>query len=458
MKDRLFEALKKSTADYAEIRMETLETTQLAYRGREMETADASAFQGGIIRACTKGGWGIVVFDSLTELERRIEQACRCAALVGSEKTKLAEVEPVDAERPAKLQRDFRGVSLDDKLRLIRSYNKIILGTSPSIESSRLAYTDTFRTVYFASSRGTYYKEERPKVACVWGATARAGSLVQKAFDSIASVTTYDVVVGLESRVREVADRADRLLKAPKVEGGPQSVILNPVLGGVFIHEAFGHLSEADFLYENPRLRDLMTIGREMGVKNLNVVDDGSIGRMIGSLSFDEEGTPTSKIYLIKNGVLAGHLHSLETAGKMGARATGNARAIGRQYSPIVRMTNTYIENSEESKEALFAGVDKGIYACNIFGGQTEFEMFTFSAAYGHRIENGQKGELVRDIVLTGNVFETLQAIDGIANDLRHHEGAGGCGKGSQFPLPVSFGSPHIRIRNVVIGGEQIRA
>jgi len=361
----------------------------------------------------------------------------------------------VDAERPAELQHDFRGVSLDDKLRLIRSYNDIILGASPSIESSRLEYIDTFRTVYFASTRGTYFKEERPKVACVYGATARADSLVQRVFDSIASATTYDVVVGLESKVREVADRADGLLKAPKVEGGSQSVILNPVLGGVFIHEAFGHLSEADFLYENIRLRELMTLGREMGVKNLHVVDDGSMDRIIGSLTFDDEGTPTNKTYLIKNGVLAGHLHSLETAARMGASPTGNARAIGRQYPPIVRMTNTYIENGQESPEALFAGVDKGIYACNLFGGQTEFEMFTFSAAYGYRIENGCKGELIRDITLTGNVFETLRAVDGIANDMRIHEGAGGCGKGGQYWLPVTFGSPHIRIRNVVIGGEQ---
>jgi TldD protein len=201
-------------------------------------------------------------------------------------------------------------------------------------------------------------------------------------------------------------------------------------------------------------MRDLMFLGREMGAESLNVVDDGSMDRTIGSLAFDDEGTPTNKTYLIRKGVLTGHLHSLETAAKMGAKPTGNARALGRKYPPVVRMTNTYIENAEIPVEDLFADVDDGIYACDAFGGQTEFEMFTFSAGYGYRIENGQIGDLVRDVVLTGNVFRTLKMIDGISNDLEICEGAGGCGKSGQAPLPVGFGSPHIRIRDVVVGGE----
>jgi TldD protein len=420
-----------------------------------MEAASSSTFYGGIVRACIQGGWGVMVFDTLDNLEEQVDEACRCAALVGQGKTELAEVEVIDTERPAKLHHDPRGVSLDQKIRLIHRYNEIILGAHRSIESSGVSYGESFRTVYFANVLGTYYMEERPRVYCAFHATARDGSLVQRTGDSFASAVTYDVVVGLEEKVRQVADRAVALLKAPKVKGGPNTVILNRKLGGIFIHEAFGHLSEADFLYENPKMRDLMFQGRDMGGKNLNVVDDGSMDNSIGSLSFDDEGTPTSKTYLIKEGVLTGHLHSLETAAKMGASPTGNARAVGREYPPVVRMTNTFIENGDMSVEELFADVDTGIYACDAFGGQTEFEMFTFSAGYGHRIQNGKIGELVRDVVLTGNVFQTLKAIDGMANDLEIYESAGGCGKSGQAPLPVGFGSPHIRIHDVVIGGEQ---
>jgi TldD protein len=454
MQEKLLDVIKKSSADYAEIRVENHESTHLAYRGPEVESAGSSAFTGGIVRACTKGGWGMVAFDSLHDLDEYVEEACRCAALVGKEKTELADTEPVQAKCPAEMDRDPRGIGLDEKLRLIEQYNEIILGADPSIESSVVVYGDSFRTVHFANTRGHYHMEDRPRVYCAFNVTARDGALIQRTHDSVASAVTFDAVVGLEEKVRETADRAVALLRAPKVEGGPKTVVLNHRMGGVFIHEAFGHLSEADFLYENPKMKKLMVPGRHMGPRSLNVVDDGSIDRTIGSLWYDDEGTPSHKTFLIKEGLLAGHLHSLETAAKMGGRPTGNARAIGRGHPPVVRMTNTFIENGPLAVKELFADIDEGIYACDAFGGQTELEMFTFSAGYGYRIENGEVGELVRDVILSGNVFETLKSIDGIANDLVISEGAGGCGKAGQAPLPVAFGAPHVRIRDVVIGGE----
>jgi len=454
VKHRLTEALNKADADYAEIRYETNDGTTIAYRGEELETADSSKFSGGIVRACTKGGWGLAVFDSLDDLRHQVAEACRCAKLVGEDTTQLAALdEPVDASVPARLKRDFRGVSFDEKLAQIRSYNDIILKADPAIETSQVRYSENFRTVHFASTRGACFMEERPRVILIFVALGRDGNLVQPAYDSVSSATDYDAVKGQEALVAQTARRAAALLKTPPAEGGTHTVVLNQRLGGVFAHEAFGHLSEADFLYENPKMRGLMHLGREMGTKELNIVDDGSIAGLLGSQSFDDEGTPTGKHYLIREGVLAGHLHSAETAGKMGASPTGNARAIARGYPPIVRMTNTYIESGTESFEGLLSGIDRGIYACDMKGGQTMMEMFTFSAAYGYRIENGQVGELVRDITLTGNVFQTLYSIDGFADDLRIIESGGGCGKGGQGPLPVTFGSPHLRIRNVVVGG-----
>jgi TldD protein len=453
VKDQLFDALKSNTADYAEIRVEVEERTSLAYRGKEVESSTRSSFVGGLARACTRGGWGVVTFDSLDNLNERVAEACRCAALVGREETQLADTEPVDRECPAELEQDFRGVGLEEKLKIIGDYNQILLSASPKIESTNVTYADAFRTVYFASSRGTYFMEERPRAICVLGATAREGSLVQQSHDSVSSNRSFGAVLGLEGMAEQVGQRAAALLTAPKVDGGPHTVILDPKLAGVFIHEAFGHLSEADFIYETPQMRSLMEVGREVGVKEFNVYDDGSLGGYGGSLHFDDEGTPTSRTCLIQGGVLAGHLHSLETSAKMGAAPTGNARALSRHYAPIVRMTNTYIDQGNLPVAELFAGVDDGILCCDMFGGQTMLEMFTFSAAYGYRIRKGQVGELLRDITLSGNVFETLKAIDGIADDLYICQGAGGCGKNGQSPLPVSFGSPHIRIRDVVIGG-----
>ncbi len=374
---------------------------------------------------------------------------------MGNDRTVLAEVEPVHIEAPAELERDFRGVSFDEKVAMASRYNDIILQADDAVESSTVAYADAFRRVHFASTRGNYFMEERPRVRLHAFAVARDGSLVQRAQESVSSTRTYDCVLGLEEKVQQAARRAVNLLNAPPCEGGNYTVVLDPELAGVFTHEAFGHLSEGDFLYENPGMRELMYVGRPMGVKDLNIVDDGSIPGVLGSSQVDDEGTPTGKNYLIRNGELAGHLHSLETAGKMDEKPTGNARAIRRGVQPIVRMSNTYIEGGDKSFEDLIGDVDDGIYACSMLGGQTMMEMFTFSAAYGYRIRNGQIGELVRDVTLTGNVFETLQHIDGFGNDFQLIERGGGCGKGGQSPLPVTFGAPHLRIRNVVIGGVQ---
>ena len=455
MKDRLFNALKKSAADYTEVRFEINDTNSITFRGKDIDSVSSSKLSGGIVRACTRGGWGMAVFDSLEDLENGVREAAEGAALVGREKTELAETaRPATAEVPARLERDFRGVSLDDKIKLLSGYNAILLKTDRSIATTQATYSDAFRTVHFASARGNYFREERPRVILALSAVARDGALVQRAYDAVSSKTTFNVVLGLEALAEETARRAANLLKAPPCPGGVYPVVLDQEMGGVFAHEAFGHLSESDFLYENPQMRDLMVIGREMGVPELNIVDDGSQPGLLGTQAFDDEGTPTQKTYLIREGKLVGHLHSLETAAKMGEKPTGNARAIGRGVPPIVRMTNTYIEAGKKSFKELLAGVDRGIYACGMMGGQTMMEMFTFSAAYGYRIENGQVGELVRDVVLTGNVFQTLHNIDGFGNDLKILQKGGGCGKGGQSPLPVTDGAPHLRIQDVVIGGK----
>ena len=172
-----------------------------------------------------------------------------------------------------------------------------------------------------------------------------------------------------------------------------------------------------------------------------------------GTNKYDSEGTPTQKTYLIKNGILASRLHSRETAAKMGERPTGNARALGYTNEPIVRMSNTFMEPRDWTLERMLEDTPDGIYCKEALGGQTNMEMFTFSPAEAFRIRNGKLAERLRDVVLTGNVFETLMNIDAIGNDFKLHGGLGGCGKAGQFPLRVSDGGPHIRIRNIVVGG-----
>ncbi|MGE5599269.1 MAG: TldD/PmbA family protein, partial [Bacteroidota bacterium] len=263
------------------------------------------------------------------------------------------------------------------------------------------------------------------------------------------------VIFGQEDHIRDLCVQAAELLDAPSIQGGEYTVILDPLLAGVFIHEAFGHLSEADNVYENEQLQELMQLGRVVGSPLLSVYDTGLVPGARGYLRYDDEGVPAQKTYLIKEGVLVGRLHSRETAGKMGEKPTGNARALNYTFAPIPRMRTTCIEAGTSTFCELLAGISLGVYAMEAYGGQTDGEQFTFSAGRARMIRDGHLGELVRDVTLTGNVFTTLKHIDRIGNDQTKFEGPGGCGKAGQSPLPVSMWSPHIRIQHVVIGGKR---
>jgi TldD protein len=281
---------------------------------------------------------------------------------------------------------------------------------------------------------------------------AAAGNDVQQANLSLGSRGDYKDIQGLHQQIGEMARHAVTLLTAPPVKSGQYTVVLDPVLAGVFVHEAFGHLSESDFVYENPSLQEIMTLGKQFGGKHLNIVDSAALPGLRGSYDYDDEGVPSSKTNLIREGKLVGRLHSRETAAKMKEKPTGNARAANYRFPPIVRMSNTYIEPGEVSFVDMIAEIKEGIYVKNWYGGTTSMEMFTFSAGEAFMIRNGTIAEALRPVVLTGNVFTTLGNIDAIGDDLAINQG-GGCGKGAQYPLPVSNGSPHIRLRNTLVGG-----
>jgi TldD protein len=447
---RLAEALKKYKADYIEARLERSQRSYITYRGKELESAGRSTAAGGNIRALVKGGWGFVSFNDFNDLPGRVELAVKQATLVGKEESRLAPVEPivdtVDSQQDSPLT-----IPLAEKKQLLDEYNQIIWST-PKLQTSVIGYADSHQQTIFLSSLGSYISQPRTDITIRLSAVAAGDGDVQQAGLSLGSRGDFSPMRRLHQQVGEMAKKAVALLSAPQVKGGEYTVVLDPVLAGVFVHEAFGHLSESDFVYEDDRLREIMVLGKRFGSKELNIVDSAAVPGLRGSYKYDDEGVPATKTYLIREGKLVGRLHSRETAAKMGEKPTGNARAINYRHPPIVRMTNTYIEPGRASFSDIIAGIKEGVYAKNWFGGTTSMEMFTFSAGEAYMIRNGQIAEALRPVVLTGNVFTTLNNIDAIAGDLDMNQG-GGCGKGGQFPLPVSNGSPHIRISRCLVGG-----
>jgi TldD protein len=445
------DALTGHSADYIELRFEQSQTTGIVYSGEMLEEMSRARNSGGNVRALVRGSWGFVSFNQLDGLRDRVSLAVEEARLASRGPFRLFPMEPVVDTVTAQLKQDARDVPLSTKKELLDSYNNIML-RSPKIQSTRINYREKSRTITFANSEGSHIEQVGVDLALGLAAIAREDDEVQRAGLSTGSNGRFSAVEGLHEQVGELAKRAAALLVAPHVRGGEYTVILDPVLAGVFAHEAFGHLSESDFVYQNEGLRQVMVLGKRFGGKHLNIIDDPTIPHLRGSYKYDDEGTLTRRNYLIRDGVLEGRLHSRETAAKMGERATGNARAINYLFPPIVRMSNTFIASGSVSFEDMVADIDEGVYVKDWYGGTTSLEMFTFSAGEAYMIRRGRLAELLRPVVLTGNVFTTLQNIDAIGNDLGMNEG-GGCGKGGQYPLPVSDGSPHIRIRHCVIGG-----
>jgi len=443
-------AIRGQRADYLEVRLDETATNRIVYRGRELEEIGRTRSFGGNVRALLRGGWGFVSFNEPSELRKRVEEAVEAAGHVGKETSQFAEVAPVGDTVPLELKNDPRTVPLAVKKKMLDRYNETILSVD-GVTSTNITYSDAHKRVLFASSEGSYIEQERIDVVSRLSATARKNGDMQQASMSLGALNDFSYVETLGETARHLGERAVELLAAPYVEAGTYPVVLDPILAGVFCHEAFGHLSESDFVYENERMKEIMVLGRQFGQPHLNIVDGAAVPGLRGSFRYDDEGVPAQKTDLIRDGILVGRLHSRETAGKMGERVTGNARALDYRFPPIVRMTNTYIERGEMSFNDLIADIDEGVYARNWFGGTTSMEMFTFSAGEAYMIRNGKVAELLRPVKLTGNLFTTLMNIDALGNDMDFNQG-GGCGKAGQMPLPVSNGSPHIRIRDVVVG------
>lgn len=456
MRDRLEDAMGTLRVDYMDIRLEDRKETRIQYLGKNLEQIGEIHSFGGCIRVKDKGRWGIVSFTAMDDLNKSIFLAAREAKVGKSRESEIANAPVVNDIVMANIKpsEDPREISLSEKEKLVRYYNESIL-KAPRISTSSVFYKDVGLKKYFMNSEGTYIEEERVECGMSLQAIAREGTNVQRAYDSIGGTKGFAVVRDIDKRIQELTESAATLLDAKPARGGKYDCVIDQRLAGTFIHEAFGHMSESDHIYENEKIRKLMEIGRILGASDLTVVDDGTIPGCSGTNKYDDEGVATKKNYLIKEGRIVGRLHSRETAGKMGELPTGNARALDFRFDPIVRMTNTYIEPRNCKFEEMIGAIKKGYYVRGSQGGMTNLDMFTFSAGEAFEIEKGAIKNRVRDLTLTGNIFETLKNIAAIGDDLEmfNSGGAGGCGKGGQIPLPIGRGGPHILIKNVIVGG-----
>lgn len=293
MRDELTRALKVSAADYIEIRIEENQAARLVYHGKRLEEVGRTYSFGGNVRALVKGGWGFVSFNNIGNLRDSVKLAIKEASLIGKEDFHLVPREPI-IDLAAAGSEGPKAVSLETKKRLLDEYNDIILST-PKIQTSSIGCQDSQKKITFANSEGAYIEQTRADINLRLTAIAADNGEVQQIGLSIGSPGDFTAIKGLHKQVKEIAQRAVNLLSAPHAKGGEYTVVLDPVLAGVFAHEAFGHLSEADHVYENKHLQEIMVLGRKFGDRYLNIVDGAAVPGLRGSYKYDDEGVPATK-------------------------------------------------------------------------------------------------------------------------------------------------------------------
>ncbi len=234
---------------------------------------------------------------------------------------------------------------------------------------------------------------------------------------------------------------------------GEMTVVLGPGWPGILLHEAIGHGLEGDF---NRKKTSAFAglLGQRVAAPGVTVVDDGTIANRRGSLTIDDEGTPTSRTVLIEDGILKGYMQDRQNARLMGVAPTGNGRRESHSASIMPRMTNTYMLAGDKAPEEIIASVPKGIYATNFGGGQVDITngKFVFSCTEAYLIENGKIGSAIKGATLIGDGATALTKISMIGNDMKLDSGIGTCGKNGQS-VPVGVGQPTLRIDGLTVGG-----
>ncbi|MEM3695921.1 MAG: TldD/PmbA family protein [Candidatus Bathyarchaeia archaeon] len=459
MKDILIKAInvavQKYGAEYAEVRGQRLFKTMLTLKEGRVEAARQGIENGAALRVLVNGAWGFAsvgTFDVET-LTMAISDACKmakAASLKLKKPIKLIPTNPVEDKVTLKPRKDPSKVSVEDKINTTLTMNKEILGYDNRIKSCTIDYLDLTGTSYFINNEGAYIEQDKLYVWSRITATAKEGDIFTFSREEIGSTSGYEIfdVETPEIVGERVAKRAVEQLKAKPPKGGTFPVILGPNVVGVFVHEAFGHLAEADLTLSGSVLLD--KLGKKIASDLVTFYDDGTVEGAFGSFKYDDEGIPAQKTLLIKDGVVAGLMHSRETAQKFNTTPTGNMRAEDFRVEPIIRMRNTFMEPKDYSFEELIEDVKFGYYFKSFRGGQANLDgTFQVGIQEAYEIVKGELGVPVRNASISGYTLETLFKVDAVGKDFELWPGR--CGKGQT--AFVCDGGPHVRVKEVLVGG-----
>ncbi|NBC31242.1 MAG: metalloprotease TldD [Alphaproteobacteria bacterium] len=442
-------------ADDGELFLEYCQSESLSWDDGRLKSAGFDTLQGFGLRAIAGEATG---FAHATELSaaaiRRAAQTVR-AVHAGHGGT-FAEPPVGTNQRLYSDANPLASLAFADKVRLLQEIDAYARAKDTRVSQVSASLAGEWQAVRIVRGDGRHVADIRPlvrlnvSVVCSQDDKMESGSYGYGGRQDFAAFVAPD---RWHFAVEEALRQALIKLEAIAAPAGEMPVVLGNGWPGILLHEAVGHGLEGDFnRKKTSAFAGLM--GRQVASKGVTVIDNGTMPDRRGSLTVDDEGTPTESTTLIEDGVLVGLMQDRQNARLMGMRPTGNGRRQSYAHHPMPRMTNTYMTAGDIAPEEMIASVDRGLYAVNFGGGQVDITngKFVFSASEAYMIENGRLGAPVKGATLIGNGPDALTKVTMVGNDMGLDPGIGTCGKDGQG-VPVGVGQPHLRIDGLTVGG-----
>jgi TldD protein len=348
-----------------------------------------------------------------------------------------------------------------EKVALLQKVDAYARGRDSKVKQVSASVAAEWQAVTIIRPDGAIYRDVRPLMRFNVGITADNGKTQGQGSDGFGGrgdFLSYLTKESWTSSVDEALRQALVALEADPAPAGEMDVLLGPGWPGILLHEAIGHGLEGDFNRKGTSaFAGLM--GQRIAAEGVTVVDDGTIRNRRGSLTIDDEGTPTNCTTLIKDGILVGYMQDRLNARLMGVQPTGNGRRQSYAHAPMPRMTNTYMFNGKHDPAEILGSMKTGIFAKSFGGGQVDITSgkFVFTVTEAYIIENGKLTRPVKGATLIGSGAEALKQISMVGNDMALDKGIGTCGKQGQG-VPVGVGQPTLRINGLTVGGTAQRA
>ncbi len=453
--ERVFGTLAARRVDYADLYFQYSRYEGWSLEEGIVKSGSFNIEQGVGVRAISGEKTAFAYSDeiSFAALQDAAKATRAIAAAGQAKRTKVAV-----RRTPVPLYRDvdpIESLPADAKVALLEKLERKCRALDPRITQVMASLGGEYEVVLIARADGAISADVRPLVRLSVQVIAEANGRRESGSSGGGGRSDYSHFTdgALERYARQAVSQALTNLEARPAPAGTMTVVLGPGWPGVLLHEAVGHGLEGDF---NRKGSSAFSgrLGQRVASPGVTVVDDGTLPGRRGSLTVDDEGTPTQRTVLIEDGVLRGYMQDSLNARLLGMALTGNARRESFAHVTLPRMTNTYMLAGPHDPKEIIASVPRGIYATNFGGGQVDITSgkFVFSAAEAYLIENGRVTQPVKGATLIGNGPDVLTRVTMIGNDLELDAGIGTCGKEGQS-VPVGVGQPTLKIEGLTVGG-----